>query len=77
MSWTVVEFTETKTVEAVPTGWLHDNNCYWPPMSRSKIINEIKNSSSPNTHWPMYSIRMFKDGTYGMDHLLIFYIIFL
>lgn len=65
-SWTVVEFLESKTVEAVPTRWLFsDHECFWPPMTRSKINNEIKNHSSPNTCWPLYSIRVFKDGTFG------------
>lgn len=63
-SWTVVEFLETQTVEAVPTGWLHNNQCYWPPMARSKLMNEIKNNVSPNTCWPLYNIRIFKDGTF-------------
>lgn len=66
MSWTVVEFLETNTVEAVPTRWISSNRCYWPSFSsRSKIIAEIKNNVLPDPEWPTYAVRSFKDGTYG------------
>lgn len=63
--WTIVEFTESRTVEAVPASWIFKNVCYWPTLSRDKLMNEIKNNASPNTNWPSYEIRTFKDGTYG------------
>lgn len=63
--WTVVEFIESKTVEAVPTSWIYNDLCYWPRLPRDKLISDIKNNVSPSTHWPKYQIRTFKDATYG------------
>lgn len=65
MSWTVVEFVDTNTVEAVPTAWIQNDECFWPTMTRNRIILEIKKNSQPNTCWPRYKVRIFKDGTYG------------
>lgn len=69
-SWTVVEFLPTPTenkssVEAVPTKWYQEKKCYWPPMTRLSILNEIKKCATPSEIWPMYDIRIFKDGKYG------------
>lgn len=68
-TWTVVEFTEDSSVEAVPTKWIiNENNsstCYWPPFSRDKLVQEIKNNTAASSRWPIYKIRIFKDATYG------------
>lgn len=67
LSWTVVEFTETNEVEAVPTSWLFNKQCYWPPLEQQKLIYEIKKCAEPNTCWPLYNVRIFKNGTYGKN----------
>lgn len=65
-SWTVVEFVDSETVEAVPSLWLHnDNQCYWPHFPRQKINCELKKCTSPSSNWPLYTVRVFKDGTFG------------
>lgn len=61
----MVEFLEHDSVEAVPTKWIFENQCYWPPLSQTKIIDTIKGAESPNTHWPSYEIRIFRDATFG------------
>lgn len=67
-SWTVVEFIDTNTVEAVPTKWISGDKCYWPPLSRFKTVAEIKSNVSPNLDWPLYNMRVFKDATFGNKH---------
>lgn len=65
MSWTIVEFMKDNSVEAVPTQWVIGNQCYYPNLPQEKLSNEIRKDDKPNTCWPLYEVRIFKDGTYG------------
>ncbi|XP_011687471.1 PREDICTED: uncharacterized protein LOC105449785 [Wasmannia auropunctata] len=63
-SWTVVQFIGEDTVEAVPSTWIINNKCYWPPFQMEKIVAAIKKHAEPNTCWPSYDIITFRNSTY-------------
>ncbi|XP_018398299.1 PREDICTED: uncharacterized protein LOC108776242, partial [Cyphomyrmex costatus] len=63
-TWTVVQFIDEETVEAVPTTWIINNKCYWPPFQMEKIIAAIKKHAEPNTCWPSYDITIFRNSSY-------------
>lgn len=64
-SWTVIEFIDSKSVEVVPTKWMtSESQCYWPPMTRDKLMIEIKNGNLPYENWPVYKSPIFKDSTF-------------
>lgn len=65
-TWTIVNFVHEDAVEAVPSDWIIANKCYWPSLSKEKIIAAIKNHQKPNTCWPSHDVRVFRNGTYGM-----------
>ncbi|KAF5283623.1 hypothetical protein FQA39_LY17272 [Lamprigera yunnana] len=67
-TWTVVQFTDDLTVEAIPSTWIQGNDCHWPPFSREKLYNAIRKSEPLNTCWPMHKIKIFRSATYG-EHL--------
>lgn len=41
-TWTVIKFIEDNCVQAVPTKWIKNNECYWPPFTNEKISLAIK-----------------------------------
>lgn len=45
-SWTVVRFIDEDTVEAVPSSWILQNRCYWPPFKNEKIMAIILKMNS-------------------------------
>lgn len=55
-SWMIVRFIDEDTVEAVPTTWIINNKCYWPPFQIEKFVAAIKKHVEPNTCWPSYDI---------------------
>ncbi|XP_011870141.1 PREDICTED: uncharacterized protein LOC105563284 [Vollenhovia emeryi] len=63
-TWTIVIFTDEDTVEAVPSNWIHDNECFWPSLTFEKLTAAIKNHEVPNTSWPSYPIRILRNGTF-------------
>ncbi|XP_011858903.1 PREDICTED: uncharacterized protein LOC105556420 isoform X2 [Vollenhovia emeryi] len=63
-SWTIVKFIEEDTVEAVPSTWIVDKTCYWPPFHMEKIVASIKKHAEPNTCWPSYDIITFRNSSY-------------
>ncbi|KYQ51476.1 hypothetical protein ALC60_09421 [Trachymyrmex zeteki] len=63
-TWTVVQFIDEETVEAVPTTWIINNKCYWPPFQMEKIVAAIKKHAEPNTCWPSYDITTFRNSSY-------------
>ncbi|KAF5289794.1 hypothetical protein FQA39_LY03711 [Lamprigera yunnana] len=67
-TWTVVQFIDDLTVEAIPSTWIQGNDCHWPPFSREKLYNAIRKSEPLNTCWPMHKIKIFRSATYG-DYL--------
>jgi len=40
--WTVVKFIDEDSVEAVPTNWIIDGKCYWPPFHPNKLRAAIQ-----------------------------------
>lgn len=73
-SWTIVRFIDEDTVEAVPTSWIEQNRCYWPPLKNEKIMAIIRRNERPNTCWPSYEISIFRNSTFGkhMQRLFVY-----
>lgn len=67
-TWTVVQFLDDLTVEAIPSTWIQGNECHWPSFSREKLYNAIRKSEPLNTCWPTHKIKIFRSATYG-DYL--------
>ncbi|KAF5279013.1 hypothetical protein FQA39_LY05691 [Lamprigera yunnana] len=67
-TWTVVQFIDDLTVEAIPSTWIQGNDWHWPPFSREKLYNAIRKSEPLNTCWLMHKIKIFRSATYG-DYL--------
>lgn len=64
-TWTVVRFIDEDTVEAVPSTWIIQNQCYWPPFKYEKIVSLIRKNDRPNTCWPSHEISVFRNSTVG------------
>lgn len=64
-SWTIVQFLDDGTVEAVPSTWIQGDKCHWPSLSQLKTQAAIKNSQSLNTCWPTHQVKIFRNGTFG------------
>jgi len=73
-SWTVVRFIDEDTGEAVPSSWIVQNRCYWPPFKNEKIMAIIRKNKEPNTCWPSYEISIFRNSTFGkyMQRLVVY-----
>ncbi|CAG9760228.1 unnamed protein product [Ceutorhynchus assimilis] len=67
-TWSVVQFEEENAVEAVPSSWIYNNKCYWPPFNKEKLLKFIKNNEEPNTCWPLHPVKIFRNGIYD-DYL--------
>lgn len=63
-TWTVIQFEEDCSVEAVPSTWIQGQFCHWPTYSREKIMTAIRKHESLNTCWPSYKIRSFRNSTF-------------
>lgn len=70
-SWTVVKFLKTddneESVEAVPTSWIVDDECLWPPLSGNNLKNAIKKHATPVSNWRAYNIAHFEDNIYSAN----------
>lgn len=64
-TWTIVQFVEDSTVEAVPSTWIQGQTCHWPTYSREKLMTAIRKHEPLNTCWPDYQIRSFRNSTFG------------
>ncbi|CAH1183033.1 unnamed protein product [Ceutorhynchus assimilis] len=62
-TWTVVHFDDDDTVEAVPSIWIHGDQCLWPPYNHDKLQKAIQNGEM-NSHWPSHKITLFKDARF-------------
>lgn len=63
MSWTVVHFIEEESVEAVPTSWVHNEACYWPPFFGSKLAHSINKCEEPVLNiWTLHKIKKLGNG---------------
>ncbi|XP_011688854.1 PREDICTED: uncharacterized protein LOC105450618 [Wasmannia auropunctata] len=63
-TWTVIQFMVDNTVEAVPSGWIEHNKCYWPSFKYEQIIAAIRKNVERNTCWPSYDVITFRNSTY-------------
>lgn len=64
-TWTVVQFEEDSTVEAIPSIWIQGQFCYWPTYSREKLMCAIRKHEPLNTCWPKYKIKNFRNSTFS------------
>lgn len=75
MEWSIVHFLEDNVIEVVPTCWVCDDVCYWPPYKKSKLTQAISMCRPPLfQEWEICKIRQLVNGRkYGK---FIKYIIF-
>ncbi|KAG5870244.1 hypothetical protein JTB14_026937 [Gonioctena quinquepunctata] len=62
-TWTIVQFAEDLTVEAISTSWIQGECCHWPPYKQKKLSTSIKKCESLNTNWPRHNIIFFRNAT--------------
>jgi len=67
MEWKIIHFLNDNVDEAVPSAWMFDDICYWPPYKGSKLTRAISSCISPIFgEWNIYKIRQLANGqTYG------------
>lgn len=62
MEWMIVYFIDD-IVETVPSTWVYDDVCYWPPYNGSKLIQAISSCMSPIfDKWDICKIRQLANG---------------
>ncbi|KAF5300891.1 hypothetical protein FQR65_LT09054 [Abscondita terminalis] len=67
-NWCVVQFKEDKSVEAVPTTWVVNNNCHWPPFTKAKLSTALQAGELPDDTWNIYPVHVFRNSVCG-DYL--------
>ena len=65
MGWTVISFDGENTVEAVPSSWISNNLCLWPPFSGDKLQAAIRKQETPSRNWQSFKVTLFKNSNYG------------
>ncbi|GAB1860825.1 hypothetical protein CAJAP_01904 [Camponotus japonicus] len=70
MEWKIIHFLNDNVDEAVPSAWVFDDICYWPPYKGSKLTRAISSCILPIFgEWNICKIRQLANGqTY--DNLL-------
>lgn len=68
MEWMVIYFLDDNVVEAVPSAWVFEDICYWPPYKGAKLKQAISSCISPIFgEWNLCKIRQLANGKkYGM-----------
>lgn len=64
-SWTIVQFIDDATVEAVPSHWIQGDFCHWPSYAKPKMMTAIRKCESLNTCWPTHKVKIFRNATFG------------
>lgn len=64
-TWTIVQFVEDQTVEAVPSTWVKGNECYWPALPQPRMANSIRRCDPVDPNWPTFSIKTFRNAIFG------------
>lgn len=64
-SWTVVQFFDDGTVEAVPSLWIQGDVCHWPSYAQPKMMSAIRKCVPLNSSWPTHRIKIFRNSTFG------------
>ncbi|XP_050510568.1 uncharacterized protein LOC126887211 [Diabrotica virgifera virgifera] len=62
-TWTVVKFVEESSVAAVPTKWIFEDKCLWPPFIAEKLNLAIKYQKI-DTCWPSHKVQVFRNSTF-------------
>ena len=57
-SFAIVEFTTDCSVDVVPSRWLNNNKCFWPPYNKDCLTSAKKKEEQPDTAWKQYEIRV-------------------
>ncbi|CAH0562793.1 unnamed protein product [Brassicogethes aeneus] len=63
-TWTVVQFLDDGTVEAVSSSWIQGDLCHWPSFARQKLNLVIRKWEPLNTCWPTHSVKIFRCATF-------------
>ncbi|XP_076234998.1 uncharacterized protein LOC143179588 isoform X2 [Calliopsis andreniformis] len=63
--WTIVEFVDDGSVEAVPSTWIQNDVCHWPPLPQNRLINAIKKCEPLQLSWPRHKIKVFRNDTFN------------
>ncbi|KAG5871350.1 hypothetical protein JTB14_019747 [Gonioctena quinquepunctata] len=64
-TWSVVQFTNDHTVEAVPTAWIQGDRCHWPSFPPDKMINAIRKFEPLIKCWDSHPIKIFRNATFN------------
>uniref|UniRef100_A0A1Y1KFM8 Uncharacterized protein n=3 Tax=Photinus pyralis TaxID=7054 RepID=A0A1Y1KFM8_PHOPY len=64
LTWSVIKFPEEDSVCAVPTTWVQNNKCSWPPYSKPLIRQAIENREAPGEHWSVFRCESFRNNVY-------------
>ncbi|XP_067204262.1 uncharacterized protein [Linepithema humile] len=63
MEWMIIHFLDDNVVEAIPSAWVFDDICYWPPFKGSKLTQAISSCMPPTFgEWNMCKIRQLANG---------------
>lgn len=63
MEWMIVHFLHDNVIETVPSCWVYDDICYWPPYKGSKLNQAISSCITPVFgEWTICQIRQLADG---------------
>jgi len=64
MSFEVVIFLDDHSVDAVPSNWISNDVCYWPPYRASRMETAKKKREEPTDAWTKNNARSL--GCYGL-----------
>ncbi|XP_054723120.1 uncharacterized protein LOC129233080 [Uloborus diversus] len=61
LNYLIVEFLQEKTVTTVPSSWVRNNMCAWPPFKGLKKISDlVKAGAGPEHFWERLKVRVMK-----------------
>lgn len=60
MNYIVVEFYEDASVDVVPSNWIFDKVCMWPPYRATHLIAAKKKREEPADCWEKNPVRILK-----------------
>lgn len=68
----IVIFQKTNEVEVVPSNWINDDKCMWPP-NKTDVVKATKNNEQPGKGWTTHSVRIiFTSSKYILFYFVIF-----
>jgi hypothetical protein len=60
MSFAVVEFIDDNSIDAVPSNWIEENHCCWPPFRGLRFTSAIRKREQPLPTWTQHNVRILK-----------------